>query len=58
VDEVAEFSARHKRLRRRGQEVRLRADHGGGQGARRLTDSGVREAFPVEARLAGGSIHF
>src|SRR6267378_8240372 len=36
VDEVEEFSARHKRLRRRGQEVRLRADHGGGQDARIL----------------------
>src|SRR5260370_436369 len=55
VDEVDEFSARHKRLRRGGQEVRLRADHDGGQGARilvRRTNSQVKQV----PQLLGGVV--
>src|SRR6266849_11099291 len=51
VDEVGEFSARHKRLRRGGQEVPLRADHGGGQGTRILVRRSNRQVKQVPQLL-------
>ena len=59
MDEVGEFSARHERLRRRGQELHLRADHGSRQRTRvlvRRTNGRVKQLSQLPGAVVIGNV--